>query len=79
MADMAEATPGRAALDELRFELKRGDAYEQHLASRIEDALDVQTEAWLAWKAAREPGRVVGYKIGEAVYDPADVVIIRET
>lgn len=38
--------PGRRALDDLRFELKRGDPYEQHLSSRIEDGLDAQTAAW---------------------------------
>jgi hypothetical protein len=42
-------TPGRDALDNLRFELKRGDPYEQSLSSRIEDALDAQTVAWEAW------------------------------
>jgi hypothetical protein len=43
---MTEPTPGRRVLDDLRFELKRGDAYEQHLSSRIEDGLDSQTVAW---------------------------------
>ena len=42
----AAATPGRDALDDLRFELKRGDPYEQHLSSRIEDGLDSQTRVW---------------------------------
>jgi hypothetical protein len=45
-AAAAAGTPGRGVLDELRFELKRGDAWEQHLASRIEDGLDAQTVAW---------------------------------
>ena len=42
----AAATPGRDDLDDLRFELKRGDPYEQHLSSRIEDGLDSQTGVW---------------------------------
>jgi len=50
LAAAAEAgTPGRGALDDLRFELKQGDLYEQHLASRIEDGLDAQTVAWEAF------------------------------
>lgn len=42
----ASPAPGRRALDDLRFELKRGDPYEQHLSSRIEDGLDAQAAAW---------------------------------
>lgn len=64
---MSEPTPGRAALDDLRFELKRGDFYEQHLASRIEDGLDAQTEAWLAYLAGRwrtDPPPEDGYYLG---------------
>jgi hypothetical protein len=55
-------TPGRDALDNLRFELKRGDAYEQNLSSRIEDALDAQTVAWEAWVRAHRaaPGKLAG-------------------
>jgi hypothetical protein len=51
--DEAAATPGRQALDDLRFELRGGDVYEQHLSSRIEDGLDIQTAAWEA-RALRE-------------------------
>lgn len=54
MSPRIEPTPGGAALDDLRFELKQGDFYEQHLASRIEDGLDAQTEAWLAYLARDE-------------------------
>jgi Family of unknown function (DUF6221) len=46
--DEVSATPGRRALDDLRFELKHGDRYEQHLSSRLEDGLDSQTVAWEA-------------------------------
>jgi hypothetical protein len=61
MVSPLPATPGRQALDDLRFELKRGDVWEQHLASRIEDGLDAQTEAWHAylrerqWQTGRPP------------------------
>jgi Family of unknown function (DUF6221) len=46
--DEVSATPGRHALDDLRFDLKLGDSYEQRLSSRIEDGLDIQTGAWQA-------------------------------
>lgn len=46
--DERSVTLGRAALDDLRFELKRGDPYEQRLSSRIEDGLDAQSVAWEA-------------------------------
>lgn len=46
--DERAPTPGREALDDLRFELKRGEPYWQHLASRVEDGLDIQTVAWEA-------------------------------
>jgi len=60
MAEQARpATPGRQALDDLRFELKQGDAWEQHLSSRIEDGLDTQTEAWHAYLRALDSNPVV--------------------
>jgi Family of unknown function (DUF6221) len=40
--DAAQLVSGRKVLDELRFGLKNGDAYEQHLSSQIEDGLDYQ-------------------------------------
>jgi len=53
------ATPGRGALDDLRFELKQGDAYEQNLSSRIENGLDAQTEEWHAYLGALDSNPVV--------------------
>lgn len=67
--DAAEPTPGRGALDDLRFELKQGDAYEQHLSSRIEDALDVQTEAWLEWLARFRVAGVPGEPLTAIEHD----------
>lgn len=76
-------TPGRGVLDDLRFELKRGDVYEQHLSSRIEDGLDAQTEAWVAWlgelrRLAGGHGPVAGYIVDGKLWDPADVTVVRQ-
>jgi hypothetical protein len=44
--DWVSPTPGRRALDDLRFGLRGYDRYEEHLSSRIEDGLDAQTTVW---------------------------------